>query len=148
MTSLFRTFDTCDIPTKRSRLSLPGINDSLTCTEIDDFNFKIDPTCSTNNFDKLLKTTDNISTLHDVDSAMASKPIVQKDESKSHYFKQEEQESESKSFVVNMLYTQTFHNNFSDNNETINNNIMLKDLTDKEEKPDKQRLMDKLLRNF
>jgi len=42
---------------------------------------------------------------YNADSAVASKPIVQKGESKSHYFKEKEQESESKAFVVNMLYT-------------------------------------------
>ncbi|XP_071646368.1 uncharacterized protein C18orf63-like [Temnothorax longispinosus] len=111
----------CDIPTKRSRLSLPGINDSLTCkTEIDDFDLAIGPTCSTSNFDKLLKTAGSISTvLYDADSAVASKPIVQKDESNSHYFKQEK--SESKPLV---------------------------ELTEKGEKPDKQKLKEKLLRNF
>lgn len=73
-------------------------------TEIDDFDFKIGPMCSTSNFDKLLKTAGNISTvLYDGNSVVTSKPIVQKDESKSHYFKQEEQASESKP-VVNMLY--------------------------------------------
>jgi len=102
VTSLPRMFDTCDIPLKRSRLSLPGINDSLTCkTEDDDFNFGISP-CSTSNFDKLLKTVGSIS--YDADSTMANKSIVQKDETKSHYFKEKEQEFESKAFVVNMLY--------------------------------------------
>lgn len=97
--SVSRTFDTCDIPTKRSRLSLPGINNSLTC-KIDDLGIG-----STKNFDKLLKTADGISTvLYDADSDVISKPIIQKDESKSHYFKQEEQEFENKFSVVNMLY--------------------------------------------
>jgi len=106
VTPLPRMFDTCDIPLKRSRLSLPGINDSLTSkTEDDDFNFGISPTCSTSNFDKLLKTVGSISTVpYDADSAV-SKPIVQKGETKSHYFKEKEQESESKAFVVNTLYT-------------------------------------------
>lgn len=92
-------FDTCNIPTKRSRLSLPGTNDSLTCkTEDDDFDFGIGPTSSTSSFDKLLKTSGTI--LYDGDNAVASKSVTQKDESKSHYFKQEEQKSDSKSFVV------------------------------------------------
>lgn len=104
--SLSRAFDTCDIPTKRSRLSLPGTNNSLTCkTEIDDFDLGIG---STSNFDKLLKTAGSISTvLYDADSDVISKPIVQKDESKSHYFKQEEQEFENKLSVVNMIYAKS-----------------------------------------
>lgn len=119
VTPLSRTLDTSGIPIKRSRLSLPGINNSLTCkTEIDDFDFGINPTCSTN-----FKAAGNISTvLFDADSAMVSKPIVQKNENKSHYFKQEEQESESKS-VVNMLYMHVYRN-VSYKNETINNNIL------------------------
>ncbi|XP_039306961.1 uncharacterized protein LOC120358146 [Solenopsis invicta] len=125
ITSLRRMFDTCDIPTKRSRLSLPGINNSLTCkTETDDFSLGIGPTCSTRNFDKLLKTAGSISAvLYDDDSAVASKPVVhQKEERKSHYFEQEGQESESKSFVE-------------------------RELADKEEKP-KKGLKEKLLRNL
>lgn len=148
VTPLSRTLDTSGIPIKRSRLSLPGINNSLTCkTEINDFDFGINPTRSTN-FDKLLKTTGNISTvLFNADSAMVSKSIIQKDESTSHYFKQEEQESESKSLVVNMFYMQVYRK-FSYNNKIINNDITLKELTDKEEKPDKQNLREKLLRNL
>lgn len=144
-----RLLDTCDIPTKRSRLSLPGINDSLTCkTEVGDFDFGIGPTCSTSSFDKLLKTAGNISKiLHDADNALASKPTVQKDESESHYFKQQEQESESKASVVNMLYTQIYSNS-SHNNKIINNDITLQELTDKEEKPEKQNLKEKLSGNF
>lgn len=93
--------DTCDIPIKRSRLSLSRADDSLTCaTEIDDFDLGIKP-CLSNKLN-LIKTVDSISTiLCDVDNI--SKPIVQKDESKSYYFKTEEQKSENKFFVVNML---------------------------------------------
>ncbi|XP_011878445.1 PREDICTED: uncharacterized protein C18orf63-like [Vollenhovia emeryi] len=122
VTPLSRSFDTCDIPTKRSRLSLPKVNDSLafkTDNETDDFNFGNGPTCTTSNFDKLLKTAGSISmALFNADSAVASKPIIQENESKSHYFKQE---SENKSFM---------------------------ELTDQEEKPGKQSLKEKLLKNF
>ncbi|KYN08501.1 hypothetical protein ALC62_00485 [Cyphomyrmex costatus] len=99
-----RTIDSGDIPTKRSRLSLPEINNSLTYkTEVNDFDFGMGPTCSTSNFDKFLKTAGNIATiLCDPDSAMASKPIMQKNEEKSHYFKQEESKSENKALVVNI----------------------------------------------
>lgn len=140
-----RIFDTCNIPTKRSRLSLPGTNDSLTYkTEDDDFDFGIGPTSSTSSFDKLLKTSDTI--LYDGNNAVASKSVAQKDESKSHYFKQEEQKSDSKSFVVK-CHTQIC-SNFLHNNKIINNDILLKELMDKEEKPDKQSLKEKLLRNL
>ncbi|XP_036144522.1 uncharacterized protein C18orf63-like [Monomorium pharaonis] len=120
--SLRQMFNTCDIPTKRSRLSLPGMNNSLTCeTEDDNFDLGISPTSSTSNFNKLFKTTDNISTvLYDEDNAMASKPIVQKNERKSHYFEQE-QESESKSST---------------------------ELANEEEKFDKASLKEKLLKNI
>lgn len=100
--------DTCDIPTKRSRLSLSR-TDSLTCaTEIDNFDFDIKP-CSTSKFN-WLKTAGSISTLLcDVNNDIVDKSIVQKDESKSYYFKTEEQKSENKSFMVNMLH---IYNNF------------------------------------
>ncbi|KYN32394.1 hypothetical protein ALC56_13251 [Trachymyrmex septentrionalis] len=99
-----RTYDFCDIPTKRSRLLPPGINNSLTCkTEVDDFDFGIEPTCSTSKFDKFLKTAGNIATiLCNADSAMTSKPIMEKNEEKSHYFKQEESKPENKALVVNI----------------------------------------------
>lgn len=100
---LSRTFDSCDIPTKRSRLSLPGIN-SFTCkTEVADFDFGIGSTRSTSNFDKFLKTADNIATiLCDADSIMASTSIAEKNEKKSHYFKQEETKPENNALVVNI----------------------------------------------
>lgn len=108
--------DTCDIPTKRSRLSLSRTDDSLTCaTEIDNFDLDIKP-CSTSRFNRL-KTAGSISTLLcDVDNDMVSKPIIQKDERKSCYFKTEEQKSENKSFMVNILH---IYNNFSYNNKTV-----------------------------
>lgn len=101
--------DTCDIPTKRSRLSLSKTDDFLTCaTEINDFDLDIKP-CSASKFNRL-KTTGSISTiLCDEDNDdVVSKPIVQKDECKSYYFKtkeQSEEQSENKSFMVNILYT-------------------------------------------
>lgn len=106
--------DICDIPIKRSRISLSRADDSLTyATEIDDFELDIKPSLS--NKLNLIKTAESISTiLCDVDNI--SKSIVQKDESKSCYFKTKEQNSENKSFVVNML---SICNNFSYNNETI-----------------------------
>ncbi|XP_029662799.1 uncharacterized protein C18orf63-like [Formica exsecta] len=121
VTPLLRMPDTCDIPTKRSRLSLSRTDDSLTCaTEIDNFDLDIKP-CSTSRFNRL-NTAGSISTLLcDVDNDMVSKPIIQKDERKSCYFKTEEQKSENKSFM---------------------------ELTDKEEKPDKLSLKEKLSRNF
>lgn len=147
MTPLLRIPDTCDIPTKRSRLSLSRTDDSLTCaTEIDDFDLDIKP-CFTNKLN-LIKTAGSISAiLCDVDNATVSKPIVQKDESKSCYFKTEEQKFESKPFVVNML---PICSNFSYNNEIIvdKDNIMFKELTDKEERPKKLSLKEKLSKNF
>ncbi|CAL1681677.1 unnamed protein product [Lasius platythorax] len=121
VTPLLRIPDTCDIPTKRSRLSLSRTDDSLTCaTEIDDFDLDIKP-CFTNKLN-LIKAAGSISAiLCDVDNATVSKPIVQKDESKSCYFKTEEQKSESKPFV---------------------------ELTDKEERPKKLSLKEKLSKNF
>lgn len=110
--SLPRMFDTCNIPTKRSRLSLSGTDDSLTCKiEVNDFDFEIGPS-STNSFKKLLKTSGTI--LYDGDNAVTSKLVAQKDESKSHYFKQEEQKSDSKPFVVKchiQIYSNFSHNN-------------------------------------
>ncbi|XP_072764048.1 uncharacterized protein C18orf63-like [Anoplolepis gracilipes] len=118
LTPLCQIPDIC--PTKRLRLSLSRTDDSLTCaTEIDDFDLNIKP-CSTNKFNRL--KTGSISTLCNVDNDIGySKPIIQKDESKSCYFKTEEQKSENK---------------------------FLMELTDKEEKPDKLSLKEKLLRNF
>ncbi|XP_050456175.1 uncharacterized protein C18orf63-like [Cataglyphis hispanica] len=118
VTPLLRMPDTCDIPTKRSRLSLSR-TDSLTCaTEIDNFDIKSRFTSKFN----WLKTAGSISTLLcDVNNDIVDKSIVQKDESKSYYFRTEEQESENKSFM---------------------------ELTDKEEKPDKLSLKEKLSRNF
>lgn len=97
--------DTCDSPTKRSRLSLSKTDDFLTCaTEIDDFDLDI-KSYSASKFNRL-KTTGRISTLlcDDEDNGVVSKPIVQKDESKSYYFKTEEQKFENKSFMVNIYY--------------------------------------------
>lgn len=99
--------DTCDIPTKRSRLSLSKTDDFLTCaTEIDNFDLDIKP-CSASKFNQL-KTTGNISTsLCDEDNDVINKSIIQKDERKSYYFKTEEQseeQSENKSFMVNIIY--------------------------------------------
>ncbi|XP_029155534.1 uncharacterized protein C18orf63-like isoform X2 [Nylanderia fulva] len=114
-----RVPDTCDIPAKRSRLSLSKTDDSLTCaTEINDFDLGI-KTCLSNKLNRV-KTEDSISTiLCDVDNI--SKPIVRKDENESCYFKTEEQKSENKFFM---------------------------ELTNKEEKPEKLSLKEKLLRNF
>jgi len=143
--------DTCDIPTKRSRLSLSKTDDFLTCaTEIDDFDLDIKP-CSASKFNRL-KTTGRISTLLcDEDNGVVSKPIVQKDESKSYYFKTEEQKFENKSFMVNILYTiYIIYNNFSYNKIIKQDNIMFKELTNQEKEPDKLTisLKDKLSRNF
>ncbi|XP_011641376.1 uncharacterized protein C18orf63-like [Pogonomyrmex barbatus] len=112
-----RMFDTCDIPTKQSRLSLSGINKSVMCKTEIDLDFGINPT---NNFNKVLKTTDTISTML-YDNAVTDKSVVQKDESKSNYFKQKEEKFESNSLV---------------------------EMANKEEKPKKQSLKEKLLRNF
>ncbi|XP_025267565.1 uncharacterized protein C18orf63-like [Camponotus floridanus] len=114
--------DTCDIPTKRSRLSLSKTDDFLTCaTEIDDFDLDIKP-YSASKFNRL-KTTGRISTLCDENNGVVSKPIVQKDESKSYYFKTEEQKFENKSFM---------------------------ELTNQEKEPDKLTisLKDKISKNF
>lgn len=104
--------NTCDIPTKRSRLSLSKTDDFLTCaTEIDDFDLDI-KSCSASKFNRL-KTTGRISTLLcNKDNDIVSKSIIQKDESKSYYFTSEEQKSENKSFMVNILntYIIIFHN--------------------------------------
>ncbi|KAL0126680.1 hypothetical protein PUN28_005212 [Cardiocondyla obscurior] len=121
ISNISRTFDTCNIPTKRSRLSLPGINNSsMGKTEIN-YDIVISSTCSTNNCDKLFKIT-GLSTIYSTDSAVASKSLKQEDKSKSHYFKQEEQISGDKSFLELM--------------------------DEKEEKVDKKSLKEKLLKNF
>ncbi|XP_012232261.2 uncharacterized protein C18orf63-like [Linepithema humile] len=122
-THLSRMPDTCDIPTKRTRLSLSNIDDYLTCkSEIDDFDFTIGPArCSTSNF-KPLKIADKCSAmLCDGDSVATSESIVQRDKNKSHYFEQKKKEIENKSSM---------------------------ELSGKEGKPCKLNLKEKLLRNF
>lgn len=86
---------TCDIPTKRPRLSLVKSHDSLICeAEIDDFDLNNSPTCTF----IPRKTIDKISTvLCDADNTVFRKPDVQNTETKSCYFNQEKQENKNKS---------------------------------------------------
>lgn len=99
--SSFDISNMCEIPTKRMRLSLSRANDSLICgIETADLDLGISlPSCSTNKFQRS-KTIDNIPViLRDADN-VAGSSMIQRDESKSHYFKKEEQ-SQSQFLTVN-----------------------------------------------
>ncbi|KAH0951643.1 hypothetical protein HN011_011092 [Eciton burchellii] len=115
-----QAYDTCEIPTKRSRLSLSKTNEPYTCgTEVDDYDFGISPMRSTNEF-KSLKTPDNIPNISNADTSVFDKSIVE-DERKSPYFTEEGEKIEVKSAELTM---------------------------DKEKKPVNLTLREKLLRNF
>jgi hypothetical protein len=93
-----QAYDTCEIPTKRSRLSLSKTNEPYTCgTEVDDYDFGISPMRSTNEF-KSLKTPDNIPNISNADTSVFDKSIVE-DERKSPYFTKEGEKIEVKSAV-------------------------------------------------
>lgn len=103
-TPSFRTPDTCEIPTKRTRLSLSRTNDDFLMREsdeFDDFDCGISPTCSTSKFPRSRNTGDASAMAFDVDSEICLAGIVQKDENRSCYFEEEEERSQGKSLTVN-----------------------------------------------